>query len=160
MIFYFRVDGCFYEYEHSTGWITEKYVAGCRSDDFKYDYFRRIERVVNAVRMTALKTLSIPHTLKKNGKDVTPTTLHRVIHETLSKTNISVQHGEKHNYSIVTKKGSCCYTRNVGFRWAAVGCRYVTAVMRLSVRCRDNAKRLLLPQTFEWGNDLKAPNKL
>ena len=39
----------------------------------------------------------------------------------------------KHNYSIDTKKrGNCCYTQNVRFRWAAVGCRYVTAVMRLS----------------------------
>ena len=51
-----------------------------------------------------------------------------------------------------------------GFR-GAVGCRYVTTIMRLSnqetvSRCRDNAKRLLLQQTLEWGNDLKVPNKL
>ena len=49
-----------------------------------------------------------------------------------------------------------------GPRWDVVMWRpsWGYRIMKPTVRCRDNAKRLLLPQTFEWGNDLKAPNKL
>ena len=108
-----------------------KNVVGWGSDDFKYEYFQCIERVVNAVRMTALKTLSIPHILKKWKRRHTDNPTLSYTWNTIENKYICTPRG-KHNYSIDTKRENCCYTQNVGFRWAAVGCRYVTAVMRLS----------------------------
>ena len=52
--------------------------------------------------------------------------------------------------------------RDLGVRWAVVMWRpsWGYQIMKPTSRCRDNAKRLLLPQTLEWGNDLKTLNKL
>ena len=47
-------------------------------------------------------------------------------------------------------------------RWAVVTWwpSWSYRIMKPTGHCRDNTKRLLLPQTIEWGNDLKTPNKL